>query len=776
MRVLLTNVQLHQRTGTEIVVRDLEAGLRRRGHEVAVYAPLLGDLAREITAAGGTVVDDLGALSIEPDVIHGHHHLPVVEALVRFPDAAAIFVCHDRTSHHDIPVATDRIGRYVAVDLNCDERLAIEAGIPATRRAVIHNAVDLRRHPPRGALPSRPRRAAVLSNNARPGGFLDAIGAACEARGIELDVFGSGVDSVLSDPGDVLGGYDVVFAKARSALEAMAAGCAVVLVDQLGLGEVVSADRVAELRDWNFGGRCLQSPVDAGLVDRQLDRYDPVDARAVTDWVRREADLERALDRYVDLYTEVIADRAAQGPSATSWIDLHRGLLEHAGRAEAVARRVVPATGTALPPTVGREVDVALVGPRLHMRAGATTSALVEVHNHSRETLASEGALPVHLACRWVDARGAAIGGEPERTALTRAVGPGEHHVQPIRVVVPESSGTLGLRADLVQEGRFWWSDLEGWSTRTWEVAVEDDDGDRWTLGRLSAFVPIDVVRDAPFAELGFAADDRERMLTFGESERFVDLATAGRAACIVVPPGLVDRVPGDVGVASSSLPKASFARIHELLATRSDFYGPSRPTYVDPTARIDPSAHVDLLDVEVGPGARIGPHATVTGRVRIGADVVIGAGVHLGSTGFQTVVVDGRPTEMVHAGGVEIGDEAVVMAGAVIARGVFRDDTIVGSGARIGNLAFVSHRSNVGARSFVGHGAVVNGNVSIGADCWIGPGATITNNVTLGDGCRVSLGATVFGDVDPGAHLTGLAAIEHSAALRAAARLRRPR
>lgn len=53
----------------------------------------------------------------------------------------------------------------------------------------------------------------------------------------------------------MLGGYDLVFAKARCALEAMAVGCAVVLCDVGGLGPLVTRAQVQHLRRWNFGRR-----------------------------------------------------------------------------------------------------------------------------------------------------------------------------------------------------------------------------------------------------------------------------------------------------------------------------------------------------------------------------------------------------------------------------------------------------------------------------------------------------------------------------------------
>jgi hypothetical protein len=45
---------------------------------------------------------------------------------------------------------------------------------------------------------------------------------ACQQAGIEIDVLGNHSGNITGTPEDVLGGYDLVFAKGRAALEAMA--------------------------------------------------------------------------------------------------------------------------------------------------------------------------------------------------------------------------------------------------------------------------------------------------------------------------------------------------------------------------------------------------------------------------------------------------------------------------------------------------------------------------------------------------------------------------
>lgn len=92
--ILITNIWLDHLAGSEVVVRDLALGLLRRGHRPIVYSPTLGYIAEEISARGVSVIDDLRQLGEPPDIIHAHHSIPCGEALIRFPDVPAIYVCH----------------------------------------------------------------------------------------------------------------------------------------------------------------------------------------------------------------------------------------------------------------------------------------------------------------------------------------------------------------------------------------------------------------------------------------------------------------------------------------------------------------------------------------------------------------------------------------------------------------------------------------------------------------------------------------------------------
>src|SRR2546423_5244678 len=109
MRILITNIVLSGRSGTETYVRDLALELLRRQHEVAVFTPRLGPIAEELIAAGIEVAARLDNLRLRPDIIHGHHNLQTALAMLHFPDIPAIFVCHDSKAWHDSPPLLTRI-------------------------------------------------------------------------------------------------------------------------------------------------------------------------------------------------------------------------------------------------------------------------------------------------------------------------------------------------------------------------------------------------------------------------------------------------------------------------------------------------------------------------------------------------------------------------------------------------------------------------------------------------------------------------------------------
>ena len=305
LRILITNHFLRGRTGSELYVCELATNLLRRGHTPIVYSPQLGPSARELRDATVPVIDNLDALSSPPDLIHGQHHVETMAALLRFPNTPAVFFCHGWLPWEETPPKHPRILRFVAVDDTCRDRLVCENGAPEERVSVILNSVDIDQFLPRAPLPAKPVRALVFSHGAT---HVAAVREACRRTQLTLDVIGAESGNVSTRPQDLLGQYDIVFAKARCALEALAVGSAVVLCDTVGVGPMVTTGEVDQLRRLNFGVRTLQGSVEPDLLEKEIARYDAADAAEVSRRIRNGAGREAATDQIVALYQDVVAE------------------------------------------------------------------------------------------------------------------------------------------------------------------------------------------------------------------------------------------------------------------------------------------------------------------------------------------------------------------------------------------------------------------------------------------------------------------------------------
>ncbi len=441
-----------------------------------VYSPELGEIAEEISSKGIPTFSQLQRVPVEPDIdiVHGNHHVETVEAVLQFRRARALFVCHDRRAHMSAPPRMGRILRYVAVDYHCLERLTEQYGIPEHLTRVIYNSVETRRFGPRPPLPRSPRRALIFSNYAGPGPYVDAVRDACARLNLSLDVIGSSIGNSASAPEKILGQYDLVFAKARCALEAMAVGAAVVLADTSGLGPMVTSADVAELRRWNFGARLLRDPLSAEAIERQVHRYDADDAAAVSRYIRDRADVSGAVERYLHLYEELMNQPVAvAAPSreldeylrhtAISMAQMELELAEYRRphRMEALSSDTCAALRLAI-----REY------PELAV-SGTTVDVNVEIENDSVEEIGSFLPFPVQLSYRWFrEGIDEPVVAEGLRTALQPSVQPRGKAAYWMKIAAPVEPGRYRLRVTLVQEFVRWLDELPSFQSAEATVVV----------------------------------------------------------------------------------------------------------------------------------------------------------------------------------------------------------------------------------------------------------------------------------------------------------------
>ena len=442
MIILYTNIGLSRRTGTEIVTADLARTMKTRGYEPIVYSPSLGVVAGELEAAGIPVVGNLAHLSAVPDVIHGHHHYETIQAIQRFPDVPALFVCHDVTAWHDEVPRHPNIRCFVAVGLNARRRLIRDWPQTRPRIEIIGNGVDMARFLPRSPLPAVPRRALVFSNDAGDDSHWEPVAEACRKVGIEVDRVGLASGNQVCAPEKLLPDYDLVFAKGRCAFEAAAVGAAVILCDIQGLGQMVTSRNVGRLRAWNFGMRTLNRPIDPALIVEEIRRYNAGDAAKVRDFIQVSASLTCAVDRYLDVYQRL---RAEGVPS---------GIPDGSPPRYPETRRLETSDQAGL--------QIQFEGPPGEVRAGEGFSIQLRLRSRIAVPVATSPPWPALFFHRWYEEDSdRPLPVETPRGILQPPLRPDTEAGYSIRVVAPRKAGQFRLRITIIQEGWRWLDELE---------------------------------------------------------------------------------------------------------------------------------------------------------------------------------------------------------------------------------------------------------------------------------------------------------------------------
>ncbi|MCX7359678.1 MAG: glycosyltransferase family 4 protein [Alphaproteobacteria bacterium] len=301
----MTTLELATRRGVQNVTRDLARGLSEAGHNVCVYARNGGVVADDLRAQGVRVETEIVRLAGSKfDVIHTHHAAACSPVLARFPETPAVLVCHGDASWFDAAVRLPNIVKYAAVSESMAERVAADIGIARADVALLLNGVDTKRFRPGPPPQTPPRRALAFAKNSE---HVELLRAVCARRRIAVDFIGAAVETQLNNPEEALPGYDLIFASALSAIEAMACLRPVIVCDGRGMAGMVDMARYEAWRPKNFGVAALNGPLSVERVAVELDRYDPTEAVRVGERVRAEAGLAAWVDQCVALYREAIA-------------------------------------------------------------------------------------------------------------------------------------------------------------------------------------------------------------------------------------------------------------------------------------------------------------------------------------------------------------------------------------------------------------------------------------------------------------------------------------
>ena len=329
MKILITNNTLAKLGGSEWVVIELAKALISRGHDVVACSSQIGEAGSLLRGMSVLTIPDPLDSPFKPDVIHGQHHLDTMRALCAFPDVPAIYHCHGYMPWVEDPPIHPRIRYYAGMCSSISKRICLSLGLTDQKVKTVPNWVDLGRFRFVRNPAQKPQKALLyLRSFDRNGWHASQLCHALETMDIKLDLWLPRGDTLA--PEVVLPEYDIVLASGRSAVEAMASGCAVLPISPSSCLDLVDPSNFDLFQSQNFSPKLSAGHFNAQAIINAISSYDPGRVAAVTATVRSKCALDAAVDVLESLYMKTVKEFSEQcSPPSTGHIDELRALTNY---------------------------------------------------------------------------------------------------------------------------------------------------------------------------------------------------------------------------------------------------------------------------------------------------------------------------------------------------------------------------------------------------------------------------------------------------------------
>lgn len=329
MELVLAAHALKDHGGSEGYALTVAEQLEGLGHGVTMLVGELGPSGETARGRGLRVTESLAGLPPSLDAALTHDAQSAVRLAEARPSVPQVFVAHSPRVELQLP---SPIGGATAaiVALNDRVRRRMEA-LPLEVEVVrLHQPIDLQRFQPRGEPPAQPRRALALSNYLR-GQRAETIVDACARVGVECRLAGRHAGT-LDRPEFAISDADFVIGYGRAALEGMASGRAVFVLDWFGRDGWVTPDSYPDLESDGFAGQGTDSVLYRDELVAELGRYTQPMGRINRDLAARRHGAHRHAIQLVELLGRAAGGDSGPGEPPAELGRLLRLLWRHEGR------------------------------------------------------------------------------------------------------------------------------------------------------------------------------------------------------------------------------------------------------------------------------------------------------------------------------------------------------------------------------------------------------------------------------------------------------------
>lgn len=164
--------------------------------------------------------------------------------------------------------------------------------------------------------------------------------------------------------------------------------------------------------------------------------------------------------------------------------------------------------------------------------------------------------------------------------------------------------------------------------------------------------------------------------------------------------------------------------------------------------------------ETEIGDDCILYPNAVIYNKCKIANRVIIHANATIGEDGFGFATHNATHHKIPHIGRVIIEDDVEIGAGSAIERGTL-DDTVIGTGCKIGDSVVVGHGSKIGPHSLIVPQVGLAGSVTLGHHCVIGGQSAIVGHANVGNCVMLGGQSGITNDVPDGKTLFGTPAFD---------------
>jgi hypothetical protein len=229
-----------------------------------------------------------------------------MSAIFAWNKVPALYFMHGWIPWEEQPPVHPRILAYAGTSWRFGHWAAERTGITPESVHIVPNFFDPERIP-FCPTPAHNRKAALffghIKANSREYEILEK---GAQRAGFTLSPIGVASGVVESDPASLLKDFEMVFASGRSAIEAMASGCAVAPISAETIGELITLQNFERLSGINFCAEQTDAPISEETVCARLTEIDAHDRAEVAGRIREQSTLDQTIKRLTAIYDEVV--------------------------------------------------------------------------------------------------------------------------------------------------------------------------------------------------------------------------------------------------------------------------------------------------------------------------------------------------------------------------------------------------------------------------------------------------------------------------------------